>query len=201
MRSKQLIATLPKAVKRITPVQAVKIADATAPIREVEVVLGSALSQRFLACGGRQPPRSTAWAAASRSGAGIEAGEGEPLSVGAAPCESFPIVPLVGETEPRRRPRRRRNFRGGGATPFSVGGAPPSGAGTPLAATATPGVTGRGPYPRRRRRDRPPPAGAAPTRCRRRSPRWRPPTAASIACSAPMPATRPSRSMCSNNGR
>ncbi len=48
MRSKQLIATLSKPLERIRSVQPVEVADAAAPIGEVDVVLGSALSQRFL---------------------------------------------------------------------------------------------------------------------------------------------------------
>jgi len=49
VRSKQLIAALAKALERIGPFQAVEVADAAAPIREVDVVLGAALSQWFLA--------------------------------------------------------------------------------------------------------------------------------------------------------
>src|SRR5438105_12504937 len=171
MRSQQLIPPLPKPLERIRPLEAVEVADAAAPIRQVDVVLRPGVSQRF----------STSCAAASRAGAGLGADEGARPSAWTEPCISAAGVPFVVVGELRRRPRRRRNFRGG-AAPFSVGGAPPSGAGAPLPATATVGVTGRGPYPRRRRRDRPPPAGVAPpTRCRRRSPRWRPPTAASMA--------------------
>jgi hypothetical protein len=49
MRSKQLILALPKPFERIGPLQAIQIANAAAPIGEVDVVLGSAVSQRFLA--------------------------------------------------------------------------------------------------------------------------------------------------------
>jgi len=48
VRSKQLIATVAKPLERVGPFQAVKIADAAAPIGEVDVVLGSAVSQRVL---------------------------------------------------------------------------------------------------------------------------------------------------------
>jgi hypothetical protein len=47
--SKQPIATLTKPLQRIRPFQTVQVADAAAPIREVDVVLGSAISQCFLA--------------------------------------------------------------------------------------------------------------------------------------------------------
>ena len=49
MRSKQLILALPKSFQRIRPFEPVEIADAAAPISEVDVMLGSAVSQRFLA--------------------------------------------------------------------------------------------------------------------------------------------------------
>jgi hypothetical protein len=45
MRSKQMVAALPKPLERIGPSQAVEVSDAAAPIREVEVVLGPAVSQ------------------------------------------------------------------------------------------------------------------------------------------------------------
>jgi hypothetical protein len=45
MGSKQMVAALPKPLERIGPFQAVEVADAAAPIREVDVVLGPALSQ------------------------------------------------------------------------------------------------------------------------------------------------------------
>jgi hypothetical protein len=47
--SKELIATLPKPLQRIRPFQTVKVADTPAPIGEVDVVLGPAVSQCFLA--------------------------------------------------------------------------------------------------------------------------------------------------------
>jgi hypothetical protein len=45
MRSKQLVAALPKPLQRIGPFQAVEVADAAAPVREIDVVLGPAVSQ------------------------------------------------------------------------------------------------------------------------------------------------------------
>ncbi|HVS05706.1 MAG TPA: hypothetical protein VHK65_06015 [Candidatus Dormibacteraeota bacterium] len=45
MHTKQLIATLPKSLQRIRSFQAVKVADTPAPVREVDVVLGPAVSQ------------------------------------------------------------------------------------------------------------------------------------------------------------
>jgi hypothetical protein len=45
MGSKQLVAALPKPLQRIGPFQAVEVADAAAPVREVDVVLGPAVSQ------------------------------------------------------------------------------------------------------------------------------------------------------------
>jgi hypothetical protein len=73
--SEQIIAALPKPVQRIRSLEPVEVADAPAPIREVDVVLGPAVSQRF----------STAWAAGSRSGAGLDADDAEPPS----PCPGF----------------------------------------------------------------------------------------------------------------
>src|SRR5438874_2909208 len=129
-----MIFALPKPLEDIRLPEAVEVADAPAPIGEVDVVLRPGVSQRF----------STACAAASRAGAGPGAEEGALPSAWTGPWLSLAAVPLVVASELRRRPRRRRNFRGG-AAPFSVAGAPPSGAGMPLLATAVPGVTGRGP--------------------------------------------------------
>src|SRR5260370_23052310 len=141
-----MVAHLPIPLEGIGPHQGVKVTDAAAPVGEVDVVLWSAGSQRFLPRGGGQLLRSTAWAAASRCGAGLETGEGEPPSAGVAPCEFVPTVPFVGAVGPRRRPRRRRNFRGG-CSPFFVGGAPPSAAPPPFLAAATPTGTPTRPHP------------------------------------------------------
>jgi hypothetical protein len=45
MRSKQLIAPLSKALESIRTFQAIEVADAPAPVREVDVMLGPAVSQ------------------------------------------------------------------------------------------------------------------------------------------------------------
>ena len=45
VRSKQVVATLPKPLECVRSFQPVEIADAPAPIREVDVVLGAAVSQ------------------------------------------------------------------------------------------------------------------------------------------------------------
>jgi hypothetical protein len=45
VRTEQLIATLPKPLQRIRPLEPIEIADTPAPIREVDVVLGPAVSQ------------------------------------------------------------------------------------------------------------------------------------------------------------
>jgi hypothetical protein len=49
MSAKQLVATLSKCFERVRASQTVEVADAAAPIREVDVVLGPAISQLSLA--------------------------------------------------------------------------------------------------------------------------------------------------------
>src|SRR5713226_1768423 len=103
MAAKQVIAAPAKSLERIGPRQPVEVAHAAPPVGEVEVVPRPLFSQRFKSRGGCQLPRSTVCAAASRWGAGLEAGEGEPPSLCAAPWGSPWAVPLAGENEPRRR--------------------------------------------------------------------------------------------------
>jgi hypothetical protein len=70
MRSKERIATLSKSDQGIRPGQSIEVADAPAPISQVEIMLGRWLRQLSLGVGdGLQLRRSALWAvAASRSG-------------------------------------------------------------------------------------------------------------------------------------
>src|SRR2546423_12723072 len=154
MRAKQLIASVAESREGVGPGDPVEVAHASSPVGEVEIRLDRRLGHRRCGLAGCQLPRSTACAAGSRSTGWLEAGACEgPPSDGASPL----VVPLAGEKELRRRPRRRRNLRGGAVAP-SAGGAPGAGAGVPLGATAgSRGDRPRGgppPPPRR-----PPPRG------------------------------------------
>src|SRR5438105_14269833 len=122
MGPKQLVTGLAEFRQRLRARKPIEVADAAAPVSQVEVVLR--LSRGFHRYGVRkaaQTVRSAAWTAGSRS-----AGRGSMLDT-PSPCAGEPSVEPAAAAPlpkpPRRRPRRRRDLRGAAA------GTPPSTAG------------------------------------------------------------------------
>src|SRR5690348_16803964 len=113
MRPEKLVATLTKSAEDVGPAKSIQVADAPAPVDQVEVRLRLGADQRSLRLGnGAQLPISAGRVAAWGSGAAAGIGPAPPSGV--VPW----AAPFVGAKLLRRRPRRRRNLRGG-AAPFS----------------------------------------------------------------------------------
>src|SRR5207244_8210626 len=110
--AKQVITTLPESPQHIRAGQPAEIAAPAPPVGEVEFVLSHPDVGQNARSGvsGAQLPSSAACAAASGRGAGADS-EG----TGAPPSGDALWAPFAGANVPRRRPRRRRNFRGGAA--------------------------------------------------------------------------------------
>src|SRR5438552_7413567 len=114
MGREELVATLTKSAEDVGRAKSIQVADAPAPVDQVEVRLrlGADQRSRRLRNGAQLPvsaDRVATW------GSGAVAGMALAPPSGVAPG----AAPFVGAKLLRRRPRRRRNLRGG-AAPFSV---------------------------------------------------------------------------------